>query len=156
MVRASFADIRPLIKLSAIYRLQFNCLASSINSRSRKIRCDSKRPTCSNCARRSNTCVYDAVPKRRGPDKHPGTRQRRPKKRVLEEPTPSSSTAKRRRMSADEQLESQTTMTTNTKDDKDRLVDPRTQVSAAATSSLPSSGLVVKVSGVARERRNDR
>ncbi|KAF9258649.1 hypothetical protein L218DRAFT_1004794 [Marasmius fiardii PR-910] len=49
--------------------------------RSRKIRCDSTRPTCSNCVRRNNACEYDAVPKRRGPDKRPGTRQRSCKKR---------------------------------------------------------------------------
>lgn len=50
-------------------------------SRGRKIRCDSTRPTCNNCVRRSNICEYDAVPKRRGPDKRPGTRQRSCKKR---------------------------------------------------------------------------
>ncbi|KAF8230754.1 hypothetical protein L208DRAFT_1438051 [Tricholoma matsutake] len=49
--------------------------------RGRKIRCDSTRPVCNNCVRRSNVCEYDAVPKRRGPDKRPGTRQRSCKKR---------------------------------------------------------------------------
>ncbi|EAU90780.2 hypothetical protein CC1G_09257 [Coprinopsis cinerea okayama7 len=49
--------------------------------RARKIRCDSTRPVCNNCVRRSNQCEYDAVPKRRGPDKRPGTRQRSCKKR---------------------------------------------------------------------------
>ncbi|KAF9552718.1 hypothetical protein CPC08DRAFT_714372 [Agrocybe pediades] len=49
--------------------------------RSRKIKCDSTRPQCNNCVRRSNDCQYDLVPKRRGPDKHPGTRQRTCKKR---------------------------------------------------------------------------
>ncbi|EIN11157.1 hypothetical protein PUNSTDRAFT_118688 [Punctularia strigosozonata HHB-11173 SS5] len=49
--------------------------------RARKIRCDSTRPVCNNCVRRCNECQYDAVPKRRGPDKVPGTRRRRPKKR---------------------------------------------------------------------------
>ncbi|KAL0065315.1 hypothetical protein AAF712_007649 [Marasmius tenuissimus] len=49
--------------------------------RGRKIRCDSTRPVCNNCVRRSNTCEYDTVPKRRGPDKRPGTRQRSCKKR---------------------------------------------------------------------------
>ncbi|KAL0580568.1 hypothetical protein V5O48_001481 [Marasmius crinis-equi] len=51
------------------------------DSRGRKIRCDSTRPVCNNCVRRSNTCEYDTVPKRRGPDKRPGTRQRSCKKR---------------------------------------------------------------------------
>ncbi|KAF5376310.1 hypothetical protein D9615_008498 [Tricholomella constricta] len=56
--------------------------------RSRKIRCDSTRPVCNNCVRRSNICEYDSVPKRRGPDKNPGTRHRRCKKRPLDESEP--------------------------------------------------------------------
>ncbi|KAK7055767.1 Zn(2)-C6 fungal-type domain-containing protein [Favolaschia claudopus] len=49
--------------------------------RARKIRCDSTRPYCANCSRRADQCEYDPAPKRRGPDKKPGTRQRRCKKR---------------------------------------------------------------------------
>ncbi|KAJ7048334.1 hypothetical protein C8F01DRAFT_1192069 [Mycena amicta] len=49
--------------------------------RGRKIRCDSTRPSCANCLRRKSECIYDAAPKRRGPDKRPGTRQRSCKKR---------------------------------------------------------------------------
>lgn len=48
-------------------------------SRTRKIRCDGAKPQCHNCSRRSKNgedCTYDAVPKRRGPDKTPGARQR--------------------------------------------------------------------------------
>ena len=60
---------------------------SFVSSRARKIRCDSTRPGCNNCARRNNQCEYDSVPKRRGPDKRPGTRQRSCKKR----PPPDSS-----------------------------------------------------------------
>ncbi|KJA23398.1 hypothetical protein HYPSUDRAFT_586431 [Hypholoma sublateritium FD-334 SS-4] len=56
--------------------------------RSRKIRCDSTRPVCNNCVRRSNTCEYDTVPKRRGPDKRPGTRQRSCKKRTADGSVP--------------------------------------------------------------------
>ncbi|KAF8153666.1 hypothetical protein BJ912DRAFT_1014320, partial [Pholiota molesta] len=56
--------------------------------RSRKIRCDSTRPVCNNCVRRSNPCEYDAVPKRRGPDKRPGTRQRSCKKRPADGSAP--------------------------------------------------------------------
>ncbi|KAF9447897.1 hypothetical protein P691DRAFT_801654 [Macrolepiota fuliginosa MF-IS2] len=56
--------------------------------RARKIRCDSTRPECNNCLRRNNECEYDAMPKRRGPDKRPGTRQRRCKKRAPDDPTP--------------------------------------------------------------------
>ncbi|KAF7292128.1 Zn(2)-C6 fungal-type domain-containing protein [Mycena indigotica] len=55
--------------------------------RSRKIRCDSTRPHCANCSRRGEAanCAYDAAPKRRGPDKKPGTRQRRCKKKIEED-----------------------------------------------------------------------
>ncbi|KAJ7208204.1 hypothetical protein GGX14DRAFT_543424 [Mycena pura] len=55
--------------------------------RARKIRCDSTRPHCANCARRGEvaTCLYDAAPKRRGPDRRPGTRQRRCKSRKADE-----------------------------------------------------------------------
>ncbi|KAF6765530.1 hypothetical protein DFP72DRAFT_204488 [Ephemerocybe angulata] len=58
-----------------------NVVIACRQCRSRKIRCDSTRPGCNNCARRNNQCEYDAVPKRRGPDKRPGTRQRSCKKR---------------------------------------------------------------------------
>ncbi|KIK57927.1 hypothetical protein GYMLUDRAFT_228507 [Collybiopsis luxurians FD-317 M1] len=56
--------------------------------RSRKIRCDSARPVCTNCHRRKNICEYDAAPKRRGPDKRPGTRRRSCKKRPADGSTP--------------------------------------------------------------------
>ncbi|KAF8908985.1 hypothetical protein CPB84DRAFT_1843323 [Gymnopilus junonius] len=47
--------------------------------RNRKIRCDGAKPVCHNCGRRTNgnsECNYDPVPKRRGPDRTPGARQR--------------------------------------------------------------------------------
>ncbi|RXW24529.1 hypothetical protein EST38_g1353 [Candolleomyces aberdarensis] len=50
-----------------------------IQCRTRKIRCDGAKPACHNCGRRTtgnNECTYDPVPKRRGPDKTPGARQR--------------------------------------------------------------------------------
>ncbi|CAA7261414.1 unnamed protein product [Cyclocybe aegerita] len=50
-----------------------------VQCRTRKIRCDGAKPVCHNCGRRSNgnnECDYDPVPKRRGPDKIPGARQR--------------------------------------------------------------------------------
>jgi hypothetical protein len=53
--------------------------ASLTHSRTRKIRCDGAKPVCHNCGRRSTDnmeCSYDAAPKRRGPDKTPGARQR--------------------------------------------------------------------------------
>ncbi|KAJ7616023.1 hypothetical protein FB45DRAFT_935136 [Roridomyces roridus] len=56
--------------------------------RTRKIRCDSTRPGCANCQRRADQCEYDPAPKRRGPDKRPGTRQRRCKPRAGESEEP--------------------------------------------------------------------
>lgn len=52
------------------------CLIAFL-SRGRKIRCDGAKPMCFNCNHRgSPTCDYDTVPKRRGPDRQPGSRQR--------------------------------------------------------------------------------
>ena len=72
-----------------------------LHSRSRKIRCDGGKPTCTNCIKRSASkphgdeieCSYDAIPKRRGPDRNPGARQRtiRKKKPVPEQPPTDSS-----------------------------------------------------------------
>ncbi|KAH8813910.1 hypothetical protein DL96DRAFT_1625651 [Flagelloscypha sp. PMI_526] len=61
-----------------------NVVIACQQCRSRKIKCDSTRPHCYNCARRQLPCAYDLVPKRRGPDKRPGTRQRSCKKRPAE------------------------------------------------------------------------
>ena len=51
-----------------------------VQCRNRKIRCDGAKPVCHNCTKRSSSsedaCSYDAMPKRRGPDKLPGARQR--------------------------------------------------------------------------------
>ncbi|KAI6030940.1 hypothetical protein F5J12DRAFT_804084 [Pisolithus orientalis] len=50
-----------------------------VQCRTRKIRCDGAKPACHNCTRRAKAddeCTYDAAPKRRGPDKVPGARQR--------------------------------------------------------------------------------
>ena len=66
-------------------------------SRSRKIRCDGAKPTCHNCTRRANlTCVYDPAPKRRGPDKTPGARQRPPGEALQESSTAVTSHRRRR------------------------------------------------------------
>ena len=86
-----------------------------IISRSRKIRCDSTRPICNNCARRSNECEYDLVPKRRGPDKRPGTRQRSCKKRPADGSTPPRS--KRKRTSSDQLTEPQEIPSPRVKED---------------------------------------
>ncbi|THU90350.1 hypothetical protein K435DRAFT_728440 [Dendrothele bispora CBS 962.96] len=61
-----------------------NVVIACRQCRKRKIRCDSTRPSCLKCLRRSDNCQYDSFPRRRGPDKRPGTRQRARKKR----PTP--------------------------------------------------------------------
>jgi len=48
-------------------------------SRNRKVRCDGAKPACYNCEHRAtgdHTCTYDSIPKRRGPDRTPGSRQR--------------------------------------------------------------------------------
>jgi hypothetical protein len=65
--------VRPFIKPHELTVDLLSC------SRTRKIRCDGAKPQCHNCSRRSKNgddCAYDAVPKRRGPDKTPGARQR--------------------------------------------------------------------------------
>jgi len=58
----------------------FSVFSTFMHSRTRKIRCDGAKPICHNCSRRSTgsggTCSYDSAPKRRGPDKTPGARQR--------------------------------------------------------------------------------
>lgn len=73
-----------------------------MDSRARKIRCDSTRPHCNNCVRRGNDCEYDAKPKRRGPDKRPGTRQRSCKKRPPEAEPPTSIAKKKRKIEGED------------------------------------------------------
>ncbi|KAJ7025394.1 hypothetical protein C8F04DRAFT_1046634 [Mycena alexandri] len=71
-----------------------------IQCRNRKIRCDGAKPVCHNCGKRStggNECNYDALPKRRGPDKTPGARQRVARK------TNEGGRTRRRRASSDTQ-----------------------------------------------------
>ncbi|KAI5983465.1 hypothetical protein EDD15DRAFT_2178951 [Pisolithus albus] len=80
-----------------------------VQCRTRKIRCDGAKPACHNCVRRAkpdDECAYDTAPKRRGPDKRPGARQR-----VSREPgtdgasevgTSSGNAARRRRRRRDE------------------------------------------------------
>jgi Fungal Zn(2)-Cys(6) binuclear cluster domain len=75
-----------MVRLLAGLISPFGAILTLSCSRGRKIRCDSTRPVCNNCVRRSNVCEYDAVPKRRGPDKRPGTRQRSCKKRPADGP----------------------------------------------------------------------
>ncbi|KAH7106905.1 hypothetical protein BKA62DRAFT_221002 [Auriculariales sp. MPI-PUGE-AT-0066] len=89
------ADQPPTTHGKARTRVYVACL----QCRTRKIRCDGAKPTCHNCTRRNcNDCKYDAVPKRRGPDKKPGARQRTVKKRELDDiDAPLSPNTKKRR-----------------------------------------------------------
>ncbi|KIP09470.1 hypothetical protein PHLGIDRAFT_126340 [Phlebiopsis gigantea 11061_1 CR5-6] len=113
-----------------------NVVIACRQCRARKIRCDSSRPQCNNCIRRGNECEYDAKPKRRGPDKRPGTRQRSCKKRPPE-PEPSAAAAKKRR-----KLES---------DDDDIAFDDRGGVAnGAKRHSLPLSSPVTDETSVLR------
>ena len=111
-------------------------LTVSFHSRARKIRCDSTRPGCDNCARRSSQCEYDAVPKRRGPDKRPGTRRRSCKKRPAEgEETPS--VRKRRRTETEDERS----------DGNDEMVrssgEPSYHLSASPVPLMPNSSLTI-------------
>lgn len=56
---------------------------------------------CHNCTRRNNECEYDAVPKRRGPDKRPGTRKRSCKKRPPDSEPSLASARKKRKVHGD-------------------------------------------------------
>lgn len=104
-------------------------------SRARKIRCDSTRPGCDNCARRSSQCEYDAVPKRRGPDKRPGTRRRSCKKRPVEEET---SGARKRRKTDTEDERS---------DGNDEIIrhsgEPSYHLSTSPVPLVPNSALTI-------------
>ncbi|KAG8214553.1 hypothetical protein J3R82DRAFT_9614 [Butyriboletus roseoflavus] len=71
-----------------------------LQCRTRKIRCDGAKPTCHNCTRRgkpTDPCVYDAAPKRRGPDKTPGARQRMAREARQESDTDTVASRRRRR-----------------------------------------------------------
>jgi hypothetical protein len=112
------------------------CLTTTIYSRARKIRCDSTRPGCDNCARRSSQCEYDAVPKRRGPDKRPGTRRRSCKKRSVDgEDTPS--VRKRRRTETEDER-------SDGNDDTIRSSgEPSYHLSASPVPLVPNSALTI-------------
>ena len=126
------------------FRITDRLRAFRIISRSRKIRCDSTRPICNNCTRRSNECEYDLVPKRRGPDKRPGTRQRSCKKRPADGSTPPRS--KRKRTSSDQITELQEISTPRVKEivQDSKLSPPIRQVDRYTQDphlSHPHSGL---------------
>ena len=69
-------------------------------SRTRKTRCDGAKPACHNCTRRAkqtDPCLYDTAPKRRGPDKTPGARQRMAREALQECETDAVASRRRRR-----------------------------------------------------------
>ncbi|KAF7985587.1 hypothetical protein HWV62_3877 [Athelia sp. TMB] len=72
-----------------------------VQCRTRKIRCDGAKPACHNCSRRTTSsggpCSYDAAPKRRGPDKTPGARQRTAREISLERREEEGAARRRRR-----------------------------------------------------------
>jgi len=118
-------------------------LTTPLHSRARKIRCDSTRPGCDNCARRSSQCEYDAVPKRRGPDKRPGTRRRSCKKRPAEgEETPA--VRKRRRTETEDERS----------DGNDEMIqssgEPSYHLSTSPVPLMPNSALSIDT-GVSRD-----
>ncbi|KIK93725.1 hypothetical protein PAXRUDRAFT_33882 [Paxillus rubicundulus Ve08.2h10] len=72
-------DLAPNQPLTTQGKPRARVYVACLQCRTRKIRCDGAKPTCHNCTRRAKAddeCVYDAAPKRRGPDKMPGARQR--------------------------------------------------------------------------------
>ena len=119
------------------FRFAFHLtIAIPLHSRARKIRCDSTRPGCDNCARRSSQCEYDAVPKRRGPDKRPGTRRRSCKKRPAEgEDTPAA--RKRRRTETEDERS----------DGNDEMIrspgEPSYHLSTSPVPLVPNSALTI-------------
>lgn len=70
----------PLLKTFLRFRsYAFSYIFFPDKSRARKIKCDGARPICTTCVRRKSTkCVYDEVPKRRGPDRRPRQRPNQP------------------------------------------------------------------------------
>lgn len=116
-----------------------NLVIACRQCRARKIRCDSTRPICHNCVRRSNECQYDAVPKRRGPDKRPGTRQRSCKKRPAEGSAPPIPPPKRKKAvapSGEAQSSPQSQRLSSEQDDRAHLGQPSL---SSQRSELPSS-----------------
>ena len=67
----------PLLQYHASVLVLKEFWLTAFYSRGRKIRCDGAKPVCYNCRQRNtDACEYDSVPKRRGPDRIAGARQR--------------------------------------------------------------------------------
>ncbi|KAH8104576.1 hypothetical protein BXZ70DRAFT_921504 [Cristinia sonorae] len=121
-----------------------------VQCRSRKIRCDGAKPICHNCSRRTGSpstlppdCTYDTVPKRRGPDRNPGARQRHPGQETSE----GGKVRKRRRRAAHTQPDDGPVKTVNTLtngdvadglDQQPLRMDPIAHISEAAESHAPT------------------
>ncbi|KAJ7658667.1 hypothetical protein DFH06DRAFT_1130956 [Mycena polygramma] len=76
--RKSRPELAPDQPLTTRGKVRTRVSVACLPCRSRKIRCDGSRPVCHNCDERasgSSQCSYDALPKRRGPDKTPGARR---------------------------------------------------------------------------------
>lgn len=93
-----------MVSLAYNHHRFFFLLTLSLYSRTRKIRCDGAKPACHNCSRRTtgskDECSYDPVPKRRGPDKTPGARQRMARDSRGDSEAPSAKRRRRRDTSA--------------------------------------------------------
>jgi hypothetical protein len=66
------------VQWCAISRVDAYQYPLACSSRGRKIRCDGAKPVCYHCSQRDGgeQCSYDALPKRRGPDRIQGARTR--------------------------------------------------------------------------------
>ncbi|KAI0670759.1 hypothetical protein C8Q78DRAFT_1069506 [Trametes maxima] len=72
-------ELAPDQPLTTQGRPRTRVYVACVQCRGRKIRCDGAKPVCHNCSRRTENpqlCSYDTAPKRRGPDRVPGARQR--------------------------------------------------------------------------------
>jgi hypothetical protein len=109
-------------------------------SRQRKIRCDGGLPVCYSCNQRkhhADECSYDPSPKRRGPDKVPGTRRRTPRNAdsVVGDLPP----ARRRRRKSDDCMNT-TAPSQSSPDTDNRNITPMDMVvSTHSPTSAPSS-----------------
>ncbi|TFL03495.1 hypothetical protein BDV98DRAFT_386371 [Pterulicium gracile] len=82
---------------SVIPKESSNTVIACRQCRGRKIKCDSTRPICNGCLKRDYVCEYDPAPKRRGPDKCPGKRQRTRKRDLPDGDDASGPPVKKRR-----------------------------------------------------------
>ncbi|KAJ3785251.1 hypothetical protein GGU10DRAFT_269626 [Lentinula aff. detonsa] len=111
-----------------------------IQCRNRKIRCDGVKPICYNCARKSSggsDCNYDTAPRRRGPDKTPGARQRIVSE--LRQGSESSGTRRRRRREATSPRDPELLSHTDIRDVATHLPNESLSPESSGSYSMPSS-----------------